>query len=64
MAIHCPYCGSTAQVKSTGSATISKDGETLKEILKCGCGCFFSHSYKRNNDGYWKIDWTEIISKK
>ena len=62
-ALACYNAGET-RVRSWLKSSYSKDGETLKEILKCGCGCFFSHSYKRNNDGYWKIDWTEIISKK
>lgn len=64
--VHCPYCGSTAQVKRVGSPKISDNGLVLTDRLECGCGCHFTHDYKRNADGYWQIDWTQIeyIEKK
>ncbi len=60
--VYCPYCGSTAQVKTTGKIELSKNGSRLTETLKCGCGCTFTHGYERNRDGYWQIDWTQIVS--
>lgn len=44
MAIKCPNCGSTAQVKEIAKeATYSADIAIIHTLCKCGCGKQFWH---------------------
>lgn len=56
----CPNCGSTAQVRSTGSPTLSDNKEVLYEHFTCGCGCHFTAEYFRNDEGAWEWCWMQI----
>ena len=55
--IKCPHCGSTAQVKRECEPFIRKGDTTLVEGFSCGCGCHFSHEYKRSDEGFWRLYW-------
>lgn len=57
--LHCPYCGSGAQVKIESEPKITKN-HILIEGFKCGCGCHFSIEYERNEIGYWSWIWTSV----
>ena len=50
----CPYCGSSAQVRSTGAPTLSVNESILTEAFTCGCGCYFDTDYERNEEGAWE----------
>ena len=43
--VECPYCGSTAQVKTAPTAEVSKDKKWLVLNCKCGCGCEFVRQF-------------------
>ena len=45
--IKCPYCGSTAQPKQIGKATVSDNGRYFCEVYECGCGCNFEALFPR-----------------
>ena len=43
--IKCPYCGSTAQIKSAGF--YHNTPTQLAEKFVCGCGCTIIHHYTK-----------------
>ena len=45
--IKCPHCGSTAQPKQRGKATVSDNGKYFCEVYECGCGCAFEALFPR-----------------
>ena len=55
--LRCPYCSSSAQVKTETEPFIStREVEpTLKEGFECGCGCHFSLEYRRDERGFWEF---------
>ena len=51
--IKCPHCGSTAQPKQRGKATVSDNGRYFCEVYQCGCGCYFEALYPREVEEYF-----------
>ena len=49
--IKCPHCGSTAQPKQRGKATVSENGRYFCEFYECGCGCKFEEVYEIKETG-------------
>ena len=45
MAVKCPHCGSTAQVKLSPTAVLSDNQAYLTLGAECGCGCQFTLDY-------------------
>lgn len=61
--IKCPHCGSTAQPKQRGKATVSENGRYFCEFYECGCGCAFEALYPREVEEYF-IHYLEDLSDK
>lgn len=64
MAMKCPNCGSTAQVRLVTEPIVSRDGTAMTEGYVCGCGAHFAVEYERDRDGYWEpfarfVEWIE-----
>ena len=59
----CPRCGSTAQVKVTGTNFVEDGWEiTLYRHYKCGCGCrFYGTSVFHCQDQYEFIEEEERL---
>ena len=53
--VKCPYCGSTAQVKLNGTATLSDNQQYLTLGCSCGCGCEFTVDYYVDDYDYAEI---------
>lgn len=43
--IHCPNCGSTAQVRRVNEVILTVDKRIIKIHYECGCGCKFRNEY-------------------
>ena len=53
----CPRCGSTAQVKVTGTNFVEDGWEiTLYRHYECGCGCHFHGTAGYISEGYEIIE--------
>ena len=57
--VKCPYCGSTAQVKLNGTATLSDNQQYLTLGCECGCGCHFRVSYNIDDYEECEVLWRE-----
>ena len=47
--VRCPHCGSTAQVKLSPTASLSRNKAWLILGCECGCGCHFTVDYNIND---------------
>jgi hypothetical protein len=57
--VKCPHCGSTAQVKLNGSASLSRNQQYLTLGCECGCGCHFTVDYNINDYEEAHIEYIE-----
>ncbi len=57
--IKCPYCGSTAQVKLSPTASLSRNNQILTLGCECGCGCNFTVDYDVNDYSQANIEYIE-----
>ena len=57
--IKCPHCGSTAQVKPNGFASLSRNKEYLTLGCECGCGCNFTVDYNTSDYEEAHIEYIE-----
>ena len=57
--IKCPHCGSSAQVKLSPIASLSRNQQYLTLGCECGCGCNFTVDYNTNNYEEAHIEYIE-----
>lgn len=57
--IKCPHCGSSAQVKLSPTASLSRNKAWLTLGCECGCGCNFTVDYNINNYSESNIEYIE-----